>query len=117
MLYTSETSSLAYLESLVHFDKLLMPPKLFIMELEVDDAAPIYVFPDADYPAGWMKAGLKANQESGDEWMKNLNYFGIKVKSAVNVFEYNCLLNPLYPRYHDLIKVVSITEINVDDRL
>jgi RES domain-containing protein len=35
MLYCSENSSLAFLESLVHFDKILIPPQLFISELEI----------------------------------------------------------------------------------
>src|SRR6187551_1384562 len=68
MLYTSENSSLAYLESLVHFDKTLMPPELFIIKLEVDDTAPVYLFPDAKYPAEWMKLGLLQNQILGDSW-------------------------------------------------
>jgi len=117
MLYTSENSSLAYLESLVHFDKTLMPPKLFIIELEIDDSSPIYDFPFTDYPTDWMKHGLKANQILGDQWMAERKYFGIKVKSAVNVLEHNYLLNPLFPRYNDLMHLDSVTEINVDDRL
>ena len=117
MLYTSENSSLVYLESLVHFDKTLMPPELFIIKLEVDDTAPVYLFPDANYPAEWMKLGLLQNQILGDSWMQANQYLGIKVKSAVNVFEYNYLLNPLFPRYHDLVKVTSVTKIEVDNRL
>ncbi|MBC7934709.1 MAG: RES family NAD+ phosphorylase [Rhizobacter sp.] len=117
MLYTSENSSLAYLESLIHFDKTLMPPQLFIMQLEVDETSPIYTLPSGAYPVGWMKPGLLRNQELGDKWMIEKKYLGIKVKSAINVFEYNYLLNPLFPRYYDLVKIISVTEIEIDNRL
>ena len=117
MLYTSENSSLAYLESLVHFDKTLMPPQLYIMQMEIEDSSPIYSLPDADYPVDWMKPGWLKNQELGDRWMSEKRYLGIKVRSTINSFEYNYLLNPLFTKYNDLLKIISVTEIDVDDRL
>ena len=57
MLYTSENSSLAYLESLVHFERSCMPPRLFIMMLEVDSTAIVYTFPDAEYHTNWQNPG------------------------------------------------------------
>src|SRR2546421_9050542 len=65
MLYTSENSSLAYLETLVHFDKLLTPPNLYIIELEVQDQSSIYSFPDTEYPVNWLDTGLIENQRLG----------------------------------------------------
>jgi RES domain-containing protein len=117
MLYTSETSSLAYLETLVHFDKILIPPQLYIVQLEVDNASPIYTLPDTEYKAHWRKLSLLENQQQGDRWMNEKKYLGIKVKSAINSIEYNYLLNPRFPRYYDLVKVVLVTEIDVDGRL
>ena len=117
MLYTSETSSLAYLESLVHFDKILLPPQLYIVQLELDDASPIYTLPGEDYKDNWRKLSLLENQQLGDQWMNEKKYIGIKVKSAINSFEYNYLLNPLFPRYYDLVKIVWVKEIDVDGRL
>ena len=58
MLYTSQTSSLAYLETLVHFDDTIYPPHLFIMEIEVDDSSSIYTLPDNEYPKNWKRPGL-----------------------------------------------------------
>jgi len=117
MLYTSENSSLAYLENLVHFDKILMPPQLYIVLLETDDGSPFYTLPDTGYKADWKKLSLLENQEQGDQWMNVKKYMGIKVKSAINTFEYNYLLNPLFPRFNDFVKVISVTEIDVDGRL
>lgn len=116
MLYSSENSSLALLENLVHFDKLAFPPNLYIIQLEVDDLAPIYTLPDADYPAKWLEPDLLENKALGDKWMDEKKFLGIKVKSAVNLFEYNYLLNPRFPGFHDLVKIIAATEIDVDGR-
>jgi RES domain-containing protein len=117
MLYTSENSSLAYLESLVHFDKILMPPRLYITELEITDDTLIHSLPETDYPKDWMKLSLIENQQLGDRWMSEKKYLGIKVRSAINTLEYNILLNPLFPRFHDLVRIITIQEISVEGRL
>ena len=117
MLYTSENSSLAYLESLVHFEKILIPPQLFIVELEIADDSLIYTLPDTDYPKDWMKLSLMENQHLGDRWMSEKKWLGIKVRSAINILEYNILLNPLFPKYLDLVRIISVRKIPMDDRL
>jgi RES domain-containing protein len=117
MLYTSENSSLAYLESLVHFEAALLPPHLFIMQIEVDDTAPVYTLPDEEYPKNWMQLEWPQNKQLGDRWMAERAFLGIRVRSAVNTAEYNMLLNPLFPRFYDLVKVVDIIEIPLDERL
>ena len=117
MLYTSENSSLAYLETLVHFEEADYPPDLFIMEIEIDKRAPIYTVKDSEYPTEWKQLELIENKILGDRWMSEKKFIAIKVKSAINEFEYNYLLNPLFPRFHDLVKVVGLTQIKVDERL
>ena len=54
MLYTSENSSLAYLENLVHFEDSNIPPNLYIIkiELKVEDAL-IFNLPAKAYPKDW----------------------------------------------------------------
>jgi RES domain-containing protein len=117
MLYTSESTSLGYLESLVHFDPLTFPPQLYIMKIEVKDGALIRKVPDTEYPGNWLKPDLLANKMLGDSWMKDEKHIGFLVRSAVNPQEYNCLLNPLFPGYHDLVKVIDVTAIGTDKRL
>lgn len=118
MLYSSENSSLAYLESLVHFDAEDTPPDLYIMGIEV--RAPengIYMLPDKAYPKSWQAIGNFENRKIGDGMMNDRKYIAAKVRSAINTLEYNFLLNPLFPGYHDLVKVVSIERLQVDVRL
>jgi len=118
MLYTSENSSLAYLENLVHFEPENTPPNLYIMgiDLKIKDAL-IYTLPDKDYPKGWQKIGNLENKDLGDQFMDELKFLAIKVRSAINTIEYNYLLNPLFPGYHDLVKIHIIEKLNVDARL
>ena len=116
VLYVSENSSLAYLETLVHFDEAEYPPRLFIVKISVDDSAPFYSLKEAEYPADWMQLELLENKTLGDRLMQEKKFLGIKVRSAINVSEHNYLLNPLFPRFYDLVKVVTVTEIKLDER-
>jgi RES domain-containing protein len=117
MLYTSENSSLAYLESIVHFDPIDFPSHLFIVTIEIDDTAPIFTLPERAYPADWLQPGLHPNQAIGDRLMAERKFLGIRVRSAVNMMDYNCLVNPLFPGFQKLVKIVSATEIETDKRL
>ncbi|MHA4896012.1 RES family NAD+ phosphorylase [Pedobacter sp. PWIIR3] len=118
MLYTSENSSLAYLENLVHFEAENTPPHLYIMTIEIaDNNKLIYQLPKSAYPPDWQEIGNLENKNIGDALMNKSQYLGIKVKSAVNTAEHNILLNPLFPGYHDLVKVVSVERLHIDARL
>lgn len=118
MFYTSENSSLAYLENLVHFDAAIIPPKLFIMEISIPDRPELLYTPgDTTYPKQWLKLGSLDNKKLGDRWMKEAAYLGVRVRSAVNPKEFNCLLNPLFPDYHELVQVKSVEQLPVDGRL
>jgi len=121
MLYTSMNSSLAYLENLVHFNESDSPPHLFITAIEIIDNplenGLIYELPDSDYPVSWQQHENFENKIIGDEWMRAKRFLAIKVRSAVNPSEFNFLLNPLFPGYHDKIKLRSIELIDTDSRL
>jgi RES domain-containing protein len=117
LLYTSENSSLAFLETLVHQDVSELPPKLFIVQLAIKKSELIYTLPDKNYPANWLKAENSENKTLGDGWMKVGKYLAIKVRSAVNQHEYNYLLNPLFPNFSALVSILNVTAIPVDDRL
>src|SRR5664279_4107574 len=117
MLYTSENSSLAFLENIVHYDQDIMPPRMFILEIEIKDDKLIYELRENDYPKNWTKLSLLANQALGDLWMREKKWLAVRVRSAINPTEYNVLLNPLYPKFHDLVKVKSVRQLAVDDRI
>jgi len=118
MLYTSMNSSLAFLENLVHFDELNLPPDLYITTIQIQaDDAMIYQLRDAKHPVSWQMLDDLENKRMGDKWMLEKKYLAIKVRSAVNPSEYNFLLNPLYPGYHDRVKIHSVELLKTDARL
>jgi RES domain-containing protein len=117
MLYTSENSSLALLEISLHYDSGDMPPELFLTEINISDDSLIYTLPDDQYSKDWLKLSLLENQSQGDIWMNDKRWLGIRVKSAINQREHNILLNPFYPNYNKLVKVIIVSKIPIDERL
>jgi RES domain-containing protein len=117
MLYTSINSSLALLESLVHFDESDLPPNLYLATIEIKKGELIYELPDVGYPAFWQTHDNLENQLKGNAWMLENKFVAVKVRSAINPSEYNFLLNPLFPGYHGIVKISSIKPISLDSRL
>ncbi|MEJ5964117.1 hypothetical protein [Pedobacter immunditicola] len=66
-----------------------------------------------------MSMDLKAEDSLliGDQLMADRKYVAIKVRSAVNPYEFNVLLNPLFRGYHDLIQINSVENIKIDSQL
>jgi RES domain-containing protein len=116
-LYTSEHSALAMLEVLVHVDEGELPPDMFIMTIEIMDTAPVYAVPDDQLPTDWRVSENIVLKEMGDAIFSEKKYLGIKVRSAVLQDSYNYVLNPLFPGYYDLVKVMAVTPLAVDQRL
>jgi len=116
-LYTSESRALAMLEVLVHVEESELPPDMHIITIEIDEKAPIYEVPDNDLPKDWREPENIALKNTGDALLESKKYLTIKVRSAVMPNEYNLILNPLFPRYYDLVKMIKIDLLNVDERL
>jgi len=116
-LYTSESRALAMLELLVHVDDTELPPNLFVMTIEVDDSAPFYEIGDIELPADWRLPENLAPKILGDRIFSEQKFIAIKARSAVMPREFNYVLNPLFPRYYDLVKVVAVEDYQRDERL
>jgi RES domain-containing protein len=116
-LYTSESRALAMLKLLVHVEETELPPNLFVMTIEVDNTALIYEIDDKDLLVDWRITENLALKEKGDTIFKERQYIGIKARSAVMPQEYNYVLNPLFPRYYDLVKVIAVEDYKRDERL
>ena len=118
MLYTSMNSSLAYLETLVHFNETDQPPNLCITAIEIKESDElIYQLPDNEYPVNWQAQDNLENKIKGDQWVRENKFLAFKVRSAINPSEFNFLLNPLYPGFHDKVTIHSIEQLNIDTRL
>ena len=116
-LYTSENEALAMLEILVNVELTELPPKMFVMTILVEDNAPIYNVPDKILPKNWRLPENIFLKNFGDRIFSEKKFIGIKARSAVMENSYNFILNPLYPNYYDLVKVVSVQKLDIDKRL
>ncbi len=117
LLYTSENTSLAFLETLVHVEESLLPTDFFITAITIKNESLIHTVDDKNYPINWKKLDNLENKVVGDNWMSEMKYLGFKVRSAVNPLEYNYLLNPLFPGCSDLVEVSSVVALVIDTRL
>lgn len=117
MVYTSENRSLALLETLVHYNEEEIPPDLYIMTIEIKTTAPIYDFPDGDLPGDWREAEHIILKGLGGSIFKAQKHIGFRARSAVLTEEYNILLNPLFPGFSTLVKIVAVTPYQPDKRL
>ncbi len=94
-----------------------MPPQTYIMEILIKDDKLIYEPAETEYPKDWRQLSLLADQALGDLWMREKKWLGIRVRSAINPTEYNVLLNPLYPKFHELVEIKTVRKLSVDDRI
>ena len=115
-LYTSENEALAMLEILVNVEETELPPNMFIMTIEINDKAPIYTIPDKSLPKNWRLPENIFLKDLGDRIFKENNFIGIKARSAVMQNSYNYILNPLYPEFYKLVKVINVQKLEVDKR-
>lgn len=116
-LYTSESRALAMLELLVHVDETELPPNLFLMTIEVEDSASFFEIMDEELRDDWRQPENLVLKLKGNKIFREQNFIGLKARSAVMPPEYNCVLNPLFPRFYDLVKVIHIEDYALDNRL
>ncbi len=116
-LYTSENPSLAFLEILVHTDLTELPPRMFIITIEIDEKAKMLEIKDDELPKNWRIPENMILKEKGDQIFRENKFLGIKCRSAVMPAEYNYILNPHYPDFHKHVKVLKVESLDVDERL
>lgn len=116
LLYTSENTSLAILEILVHFDGLTVPNNLELLELELSDNR-IIEFPRSEFNR--IRNSRNAEylfKEAGQNWVESNISLALKVPSIITLNECNVLINPHHEKFRTLKKNKrSILEL--DERL
>lgn len=116
-LYTGEYRSLSLLETLVHLEEDELPFEMFIITIEFVDSAPVLVFSEDELPESWREIENFAIRQIGTDMLKSNNYLALKVPSAVMPFEYNYVLNPVFPEFEQLVKIKRVDKYEPDDRL
>lgn len=115
-LYTSESRALALLEILVHADYEDLPSNMFVMVIEINNDN-IYEVKDSELPSDWREPDNLQVRSIGDNILNSESYIALRVRSAVLPAEYNVILNPKFTDFSNSVKVLSVEDLELDQRL
>nr|WKN34517.1 RES family NAD+ phosphorylase [Tunicatimonas sp. TK19036] len=116
VIYCSESVALAKLETLANSKSL--PSSRVLLEIEVDDKAPIKRIVPADLPDNWMQVPYpKELHVLTERWLQDQQYVGLQIPSRQSPQEDNYLLYPLHPQFSQWVRVLHRTPIEFDQRL
>jgi RES domain-containing protein len=97
LVYASESSSLALLETLVHMALRRLPKSLVAVRIRIPDDASCETIERKSLPPKWRKPDDPACAAIGSEWIRSKRTLVLRAPSATNPFESNILLNPQHP--------------------
>lgn len=101
--YTSETLSLAVLETLVHMDPVQMTGIHVVIPTDLPPELPSEVVRREQLPEGWReRLNDSTLQQIGRAWLQTGKTVALIVPSAVVPMETNIILNPAHPDFSQL---------------
>ncbi|MFK7888609.1 MAG: RES family NAD+ phosphorylase [Gammaproteobacteria bacterium] len=114
--YTASSTSLAILETLVHYDTTSMP-RLVVFRVEVPDDMPKTTINESELLDGWRTVpGPKELAALGDEWLIAGDTALLAVPSALVPMEQNVIINPTHPDFAKL-SIAKPFDLPLDKRL
>lgn len=114
ILYTAATPSLALLESVVHISNIAISSYCMICLNVPEDK--IKTITAAELPDNWfVNPAIDALKQTGDSFIKENKFLGLKIPSAIMPEENNFLLNPAHPDFKK-ISTVYVRTIPIDER-
>lgn len=118
VIYTSDSTALATLETLVHFALDLVPKERSILTLHLPDNLPKLEISANNLPEKWwVNPALPKLARMGQEWSERNAEVALVVPSSVTpkAEGRKYILNPKHPDFAQ-IKIVSINEYRYDSR-
>lgn len=118
-LYTSDSTALATLETLVHFPLHLMPENRSIVTLELPADLKVLTIPLEKLPAKWwINPAPPQLAQIGGEWLEQQLEVALVVPSSVTPTGEgrNYILNPQHPDFEH-IKIMRVAKYDYDERL
>lgn len=119
VLYTSDSTALATLETLVHTRLDLMPRYLSIIVLELPDNLEVNLIATEELPQSWwINPAPPELAQIGEKWSVQQSSVALVVPSAVTPTGEgrNYILNPLHPDFAQ-VKIVDVSPYDYDQRL
>lgn len=119
VLYTSDSTALATLETLVHSPIHLMPSNRSIITLNLPDDLTVFNLSTQDLPTKWwVNPAPPALARIGQQWFEEQSGVALVVPSSVTPTGEgrNYLLNPQHPDFGQ-IEVVKLSQYDYDTRL
>lgn len=118
VIYTSDSTALATLETLVHFSLDLVPQDRSILTLNLPDNLPRLELDFKDLPEKWwVNPAPPKLTFIGKKWIEGTSQVALVVPSCVTpqAEGRNYILNPRHPNFSQ-IEIVGITEYRYDSR-
>jgi RES domain-containing protein len=100
IVYMADSSALAMLETLVHYEIAEIPKPFQLLRVEAPEGAPY-----AEWPRGKGAADVPATRSWGDAWLASASTPLARVPSVIAPQAFNWLMNPA----HELARQVRIT--------
>lgn len=116
-IYAGLTPGIAAMEKLVHTGDIL-PPDLVLAKIDLPDDAALYRrYTQTELPKGWdALPGSTAAVALGDKFLREGNYLGMIVPSAVMPEADNIVVNPNHPAFTDVV-ISVVRPFEFDSRL
>jgi RES domain-containing protein len=117
LIYTSESRALALVEFLVNVPFSMLPSKLYIATVEIEDQIRPIEIPLGELPKNWRKFPAPEElAEIGSKWAVSNKSLALRVPSAVVPHEFNILLNPSHPDIRH-VAITTVEGLEMDKRL
>lgn len=117
VVYTSETRALCVTEVAVHTPLGIVPKDYYLVTIEIPGNIEIKEIKATSLPEDWKDIPYGYDtQQIGNKFILTNKYAVLKVPSAVVAGDYNYLLNPRHPDFHQ-IKIKKTEKFEFDKRL
>ena len=119
VVYTSDSTALATLETLVHSPLHLMPKDLSIITLQLPNRLETFAVPPEELPSQWwINPAPPELADIGQKWSEQQSSVALVVPSSVTPIGEgrNYILNPQHPDFK-YIEIIRVSKYDYDERL
>ncbi|WP_375433593.1 RES family NAD+ phosphorylase [uncultured Hymenobacter sp.] len=118
VLYTATSRALAAMEVLVHLPSGALPNDMYMLTLDLPDTISREELLISQLPPDWQRLSQpQPTAMLGDAWLRSGQSLALRVPSVVVPQEYNLLLNPAHPEFHQVHLASEPELFSFDERL